>query len=364
MAGPQNELGCGFYRAQVWTRGGALVSDDLPVTQVAWSRVLSDVSEASCTLAGLGLNQACFDAIRTGRAWSHELALLRTTDPSGAGAEVWRGPITKKGSKLTAGSFEARDKSAWWDRRVIAFDDDPDEYTFTQVDVSTIFNAVAANADDQDPIGLTIEATPIGVLASRVYRPGNYLPAGPELRELTKAGVDWTIITTEALVGGIVVPADPIVFLQDDHLREAPQVDEDGMQFANDVIVSGAGGGEGPNPIVGRATDAASVAEFGLNTVTYVVDSVRDAASALSTAQSRLDLVKEPSKILGDVSLRQTAPVLMERLVPGAIVSCAFQTSGIEVAGQFRLQKVAVSGQGDGERVVLSLQPPGAGGDS
>lgn len=359
-----NELGCGFYRAQIWTKGGEdLVFEDLPVTDVEWSRVLSDTSDGACTLAGLGLNVACFEAIRDGSSWSHELTLIRTAGADGAGEAVWQGPIVGKGSKFTTGSYKARDLSAWWDRRVIDFGTIADG-TFTNAEVASIFNAVAANADDQDPFNLAIDASPIGVTASRIYRPGNYLPAGPELRELTKTGIDWTIIGREALVGGLVVPADPIVFLQDDHLREAPQVDEDGIQFSNDVIVSGAGGGEQNNPIVGRATDLDSVATYGLNTTTVTNDSIRDVPSAQAYAESRLALLKVPSVIMGDVSLRPSAPVLISQLIPGSVVSCAFATSGVPVSGQFRLQKVSVKGVGSGEIVTLSLQPLGSGGDS
>lgn len=355
-----NELGCGSYTAQLWTKGGeTLVLDDLPVTNVQWARVLSETSDAQANLVGLGLNPSCWAAIRDGSSWSHELALVRYLYAGHGGEVVWQGPITKKTSKFTAGGFEMRDLSAWWDRRVISFTE-----TFSDVEVATIFNAIATDANDQDPFGLTVDATPFGVTATRVYRAGNYLPAGPELRELTKTGVDWTIVGRDALVGGKVVPADPIVFLQDGHLREAPQVDEDGLQFSNDVIVSGAGGGETDNPVVGRATDLASVAVYGLNTTTVQNDAIRDPTSANAYAASRLALVNVPSVILGDVSLKPETPVLISQLVPGAVVSCAFTQSGIEVAGQFRLQKVAVTGQGEGERVVLSLQPVGAGGDT
>jgi len=359
VSGSLNELGCGFYTAQIWTKGGEdLVFDGLPVTDVEWSRVLSDTGDAQASLAGLGLNVSCFEAIRDGSSWSHELALIRTSGGDGSGELVWQGPLVGKSSKFTTGGYKARDLSAWWDRRVITLDQ-----TFTQIEVATIFNAIALDADEQDPFNLTTDATPIGVTATRVYRAGNYLPAGPELRELTKTGIDWTIIGREALVGGLVVPADPIVFLQDDHLREAPQVDEDGMQFSNDVIVSGAGGGEQANPVVGRATDLDSVATYGLNTTTVQNDSIRDSESAAAYAQSRLALLKVPSVVMGDVSLRPSAPVLVSQLIPGSVVSCAFQTSGIPVAGQFRLQKVSAKGVGTGEIITLSLQPLGSGGE-
>lgn len=353
---PANELGCGNYSASIWTRGGGtLVYDDLPVTNVQWARVLSDTSDASCDLVGIGLEPRCDSAIRETWPWQHELALSR--DPGGV---VWMGPVVKTSSKFTTGKIEARDLSAWWDRRNL-----PVTREYTLADLATIFNQLALDAELEDPFGLTVEATPTSVLASRIYRAGNYLLAGGQLRELTKAGIDWTLVAREALVGGIVVPADPIAFLQDSHIREAPTVDRDGLSaFANRVVTSGAGGGEQDNPIVGQAEDGASIAIYGLAVETANVDAIRDPVSAAAASQSRVDLVKTPAVILGDVTLSPTAPVLVSQLVPGAVVSCAFASSGIPVAGLFRLQKVQATGQGDAERIVVSLQPVGAGGDS
>lgn len=351
-----NELGCGEYTAQIWTRGGGqLLYDNLPVTGVKWSRVLSDTSDASCDLVGIGLDPHCASAIRDTWPWQHELALIR--DPGGL---AWMGPVGKATSKFTSGGFDGRDLSAWWDRRRL-----PIDRSYTQADLAVIFNQLALDAEVEDPFGLEVEATPTGITADRIYRRGNFLLAGPQLRELTKAGVDWTIVGREALVGGLVVPADPIVFLQDNHILESPQVDRDGLAaFANRDTVIGAGGGEADNPVYGEASDAASIARFGLADETTNVDAIRDSVSATAAAQSRVDRVSEPAVILGDVTLAPSAPVLLEQLIPGSIVSVAFTTSGIPASGLFRLQKVQASGQGAGERIVLSLQPPGAGGDS
>lgn len=349
-----NALGCGSYTAQVWNRGGTvLLYDELPVTNVAWARVLSDTSEASCNLVGIGLNPRCTSAIRDTWPGQHELALNRN------GAQVWMGPVTKCSSKFTTGSFTARDLSFWWDHRNL-----PITREYTQADISTIFNELALDSQLEQPFGLEVEATPTGTLADRIYRAGNYLLAGPQLRELTKAGVDWTLVNREALVGGVVVPAAPIVFLEDDHIREAPQVDRDGLSgWADRSITSGAGGGETDNPIVGIAQNDDAIAVYGLSVETVNNDAIRDPESAAAASQSRVDLVGVPAVIIGDVTLSPSAPVLVEQLIPGALVSCAFASSGIPVAGQFRIQKVSATGEGTGERIVLSLQPPGAGGD-
>lgn len=349
-----NVLGCGSYTAQLWSQGGeVLLYDNLEVSSAKWSRVLSDTSDADVSLEGLGLNPRCLEAIRSVRCWSTELALNRD------GAVVWQGPITQRDAQGSSGGFSARDLSWWWDHRYL-----PNSHLYDQVDLATIFNELATDALSADPTpGITVNATPTGVLATRQYRGGNYLIAGPELREVTKSGVDWTFVVRTALVGGLVVPTTPIVLLQDDHLAEFPKVTEDGSTGGNRQTFVGASGGDQDSVFVGQATDAGSVAEFGLVDEVTSQDRILDTNSAIAAAANRLALVSEPAIILSDVVLSQTAPVLMSALVPGAVVGCAFQATPIPVAGQFRIQKVSVDVQGSGERVTLSLQPLGAGGD-
>lgn len=350
-----NVLGCGRYTAQLWSQGGgALLYDNLKVAGAAWARVLSDTSEASVSLEGLALDPHCLAAIRTVRSWAGELALVRD------GAVVWQGPIIGRDAQGTSGSFTARDLSWWWDHRYL-----PTTRTYDQVDLATIFNELAVDALSEDTTpNISVDATPTGVLATRSYRGGNYLIAGPELREITKSGVDWTFVVRTALVGGLVVPAEPIVLLQDEHLAEFPKVSEDGSIGGNRQTFVGASGGDQDSVYVGQATDAASRAAFGLLDEVTSQDRILDTNSAIAAAANRLALVSEPAIILSEVVLNQHAPILLELLVPGAVVGVAFDATPIAVSGQFRIQKVAVDVKGDGERVSLALQPVGAGGDA
>lgn len=352
MAG--NTLGCGRYTAQIRTRGGGgVLFSKLPCTDGSWERVLDDTSTAGVNLAGLGRTSKCFAAIRDAEPMEYELAVARD------GAVVWQGPLGSKNADGTKGSYAARDVSAWWDRRVL-----PVDRVYTQTDLASVFEQLADDAMLEDPSpGISVSTTPTGVLGDRKYLAGQNLMAAPELRSLAKAGIDWTVIGRDVLAGGIVVPTAPIVLLQDSHLVGTPSVSKDGLAMANRVRVVGAGGGEGPDPIVGEARDEESIARYGLVDLVIRDDSIRDEASATAAAQSRLALVRVPVPLLTTVVLDSAAPVLVEDLVPGAIVGCAFASSGIEVAGEFRLKKVAVGFKGQGETVTLTLQPPAAGGD-
>lgn len=352
MAG--NTLGCGRYTAQIWERGGdGLLFSKLPVTDGSWERVLDDTSSASVNLAGLGRSSACFAAIRDGQPMQYELALARD------GEVVWQGPLGSKGSDGTKGSYGARDVSSWWDRRTL-----PTDRVYTKTDLATIFEQLADDSMTEDPSpNISVETTPTSVVGDRKYLAGQNLFAGPELRSLAKAGIDWTVIGRDVLAGGIVVPAEPIVLLQDRHLVGPPSVNVDGLAMANRVRVVGAGGGEGADPIVGEARDEESIATYGLIDAVFRDESIRDATSARAAAVSRLALTRAPVPVLSQISLDSDAPVDIDLLVPGAIVGCAFASSGIEVAGSFRIKKVAAGFRGQGETITLTLMPPAAGGD-
>jgi len=350
-----NTLGCGRYSAQIWARGGGgLLFSDLEVSQVQWDRRLDDTSQASVTLAGLGRSAACFAAIRDANPWQHELAIARD------GAVVWQGPIVDSASEGVKGSYDARDVSAWWDHRKERVD-----RTFTQTDLATIFQTLADDAMLADPSpNITVSTTPTSVLGSRTYLAGQHLLIGPQLRELSTAGVDWTVVGRDVIAGGIVVPASPIVRLNDQHLVSPPKVSKDGLAMATFVATLGAGGGEGATPVFGEASDDDSIATYGLLDSVSSNDSIRDSTSAGASSSSTLAISSVPVVVASEVSIDSGAPITIDQLVPGALIDVAWLSSGIEVAGTFRLSKVAAQAQAGAESVTITIQPIGATGSS
>ena len=322
----------------------------LPVAGVSWTRVLDDTSEATVSLAGLGRSPACFAAFREAAAWQHEVAIVRDD------AVVWQGPLTGRSANASAATWTARDLSVWLDRRVL-----PVDRSYVQVDVATIFSDLVADAMSvDDSPNVTVSVEPTGVLATRRYLAGQHLLAGPELRELAKAGIDWTVVGRSVIAGGTTVPVSPIVLLQDTHLSAPPSVSTDGLAATNRYGIAGAGGGEGADPIYAEASDAASIATYGLLQDVTREDRVRDVTSAQAAADSRLVLVADPVVKLDAVRLAAAAPVLLSQLVPGALVGCAFASSAIEVSGVYRLHTVAVTAAGGNESVTLTLEPVGS----
>lgn len=348
---PLNTLGCGRYTAQVWTRGGgSLLFSALPVSSCKWDRRLDDTSEATVTLAGLGRSQKCYDAIREAKPWKHELALARD------GEIVWQGPITEPQSQGTSGSYDARDLSAWWDHRKLRYD-----RAYSGVDLATIFQQLTVDAMTPDPTPNVVVATSdTSILGTRSYLAGQHLLIGPLLRELSDVGVDWTVVGRNVIAGGLVVPTTPIVRLNDEHLVAPPGVQLEGLAMANDVTVVGAGGGgQTDAPVFGEAIDADSISEFGLLDAVSTNSNALDATSATAGAASTLAVARRPITVASDVQLDSDAPILIQQLVPGALIEVAWRTSGIEVSGTFRLSKVSADVKGGSETVTITIQPVG-----
>jgi hypothetical protein len=223
---PVNVLGCGIARASIRTRGGQSMVLDLPnVTSVDWTRVRSDTSIGTVELDGVAISQdpECCAVMRTIRPWKHELFIYRDDDTA------WAGPIVEidlNGPKLT---IRARDLSAWLDRRFVHFNK---SWGGSQANQGTIDSAVAFQAIVQD--AYDVDGTPIdGNVASfdlftvdnnnrgsmdlvaRTYSPAQFKPAGPEVRDLAKGPLDWTIIKRTGYVNAMArwvdVNPNPVV---------------------------------------------------------------------------------------------------------------------------------------------------------
>lgn len=219
---PSKVLGCGVARAEVWTRGGGQRVMDLPnINSVTWSRLRGDTSMGEVEMDGvaIGADPACCALMNTIRPWKHELHVYRDDKRS------WLGPITEM--PLDAGKLviKARDISAWLDRRFIHA---KHQYGGQQagqgsVDSATVFQDIVLDgfAPDTSPLGVGGSGTPFVLqgqaydLVQRTYTPAQFKPCAPELRDLAKGNLDWTIVKRSGFVGQIstwvpVVP-NPVI---------------------------------------------------------------------------------------------------------------------------------------------------------
>jgi hypothetical protein len=344
-----NVLGCGTYAVHVLTRGGhELVAVDLPWTALSWNRDLDDTTTAGVS-GTVGLDSVCCGQLAGVHAWRHELAIYRN------GELVWVGPIVSFANPPGKFQIEARDLTGWWDRRKVH-----ENHEYAQVDVATIFQAIAddAMAPDTSP-NLTVTTTGTGVKGTKRILAAQHRIAGIELRDLADLGIDWTAVGREVLAGGLVIPTDPIGLLLDEHFSTLPTVTRDGTQQGNNRGVRGAGGGEAGDTIYAEAADSDAVNDDGLLEVVDTIQTITDNVTAQSAADSRAAISKEILQV-EDCQLAPSAPVPVSQLVPGALTSINLRFTCIPVNDTYRLKRVAVTAQaGQTEKVNITLQPRG-----
>jgi len=331
-------------RVVLISRGAGQQLAELVPTSGRFSRRLDATSDLTMVGTVRGANEReleeCCRSWNQVQDWATEIVVYR------GGRDAWAGPVT--GIEFAYGevSVEAADLSAWWDRRTL-----PD-LVFAGVDLADIFAGVndAAMAPDPSP-NIVVAPTPTGILGTRSYRDDQDTYAADALNELAETGVDWTAFGRTILVGGEEVPTQPFVTLLDDHFTEPPFVDVEGNSRANKVIVRGKG-------VRAVAEDLQHQAFYGLLVRVYREPQIEDLASCQAAADSRLELLRNPTFVDTPTSarLKTTAPVLLEQLIPGTRFRIDARATCRPVLQDFRLETVEVDFAGG---VSVDFQPLG-----
>lgn len=350
------QVGCADYSARIVTRGAlAVVWEEIPFTSLDYERVLDDTSQANIIIDGL--DPGCDARVQYNkvRPWQHELVIYRNK------AIAWAGPVVGFGGKYSQGKIRARDRSVWWDHRWVS------DLAFVQRELADIFVAYFASAMNQDPIaGFTLTATATGILGTRSVAASDHKPAGPEMREVSQVGIDWTVVGLTCVAGGKTIPTGRLPVISDDHLREPPDIDCDGLAQMN---VSGLTGQQPQDSVTGQfvvgdrvygqASDAARTARDGLLQSNVQDDKAGDVPSCIAGAASTLALFGDAPILVSSLALASNAPVTMDTLVPGAILDVELRANATDIAALYRIAKVNVVVDTDGERVDIDVQPIG-----
>lgn len=353
------QLGCGDYAARIVSRGAtSVVWEEIPFTDLSWGRVLDDTSQATVNVDGLVRGcppQVLFAGTRT---MQHEVAIYR------AGSLVWCGPLTDRKAKGTHAEMDARDRSFWWDDRFLHAD-----HAFTNIDLATIFKAYFDDAMGVDPIsGFTCVPTLTGIGGTRSVAALDHKPAGPEMREVSAIGVDWTCVGFTCIAGGRTIPTGRLPVITDDHLVDDPDVEDNGVLKANRIVTTGgqpvdASTGQaidGP-AIFGEASDASLQALDGLIEQNVQDDNALDVPSATAASASNLALIGNGGVIVSSLILGPNAPMTIDQLVPGALIDIELSRPAIPVSGIFRISNVdVVVSASQGEQVTITVQPIGS----
>lgn len=340
-------LGCHDWRILVQTRGGGKIIAEIPWAQAQWGRRLQDVSDGSATFP----RGARF--MPDIKPWVHELAFWRD-GPSGEDVLEWVGPVTGLSADRDNVTVRARD---WWTlfehRRVHT------KIELYATELATVYAWVALDAlgfDNSANLGIVIHAT--GVLGDKLILAEQYRRTADVLRELGRAGVEWTMLGRQILAGGVEFGIPALRTLLDAHCVTV-QGDTTGEAASTDVTV------------VGRATNNQQVVANqatpndprGLLETVISTSDVQDPVSALVYAASALTLAAGLAPRTFQATLDDQAQNGFQRLIPGARVPVDWPTLGIRETLRLRQVDVSIQRSPDGqtsEGVTVNLSSLGS----
>lgn len=374
-------LGCGTYRVMVLERGGQTFVTELEdVTELSFNRILNETSEANITVTS-----ACCGALANVNPWEHEVAIYRN------GQQVWVGPIIDMDFVPSTDSITlyAKDLITWADHRLVELADR--DYDPEETDLADAYVWLLEHAYCKDPWGMTWYTDPIGIPVAKFYPSfdkvggerwgGAYPTCGDEMRTLSEAGVDYTVVNRH-LWGGSVSVVNPVssgVVLLDQHFAETPTIKVAGSKMATRVASAGGGGGyygyyDDQMAIYPRTTGPitpdllnTNQTQYGLLETFSTTDQYDEVDTTVTKnplsqdVKSRWDLLRRPYVYVSDARLDPSAPLVFnEDLIPGGVFQILLSSTCRELTEpSVRLKEVSVSLNGTEESVSVTLTPVG-----
>jgi hypothetical protein len=391
MANPNDvTLGCADeYAAIITARDLETYAARLDWSEITWSRVLDDISEATVRVPDIFGGLRCNIELGTALVpWRFGLRIERN------GSEVWSGPITAVERPERNGGGDdhvvvtAHDTMIWATKRTTN-----DFLSFTSEDAGVIFRTVLdAGMAPDNLMGLNCPEFDTGYLMTREVVPLDFEYTYDILSELAESAVDFFVLNGELAVFDIgdfgwwvlrdgvktrIAPtADPFGryiygLFTDSAYETRPGYRIDGFQQGNNILIPGADSGEAGFRRFWQASDVISL--DGLLTYVHVSSLYRPQSGGVivtdavfqQLADTNLALRSGPVVTLSGGSLSQSAPVRIEDLLPGSLWAIDLADAGIAyLLDVQRLKRVDVTVQaGSGgivERVAPTLIPIGS----
>jgi len=353
-------LGCGVPTVFITNRcanGVNCVIDTDIITDLYWTRVLDDVSEASVTVALSGdVNFTCCQCLAEAQPWCNELHIWRN------GQEVWVGPIQKITYGFEEVVIEAVDSLGWLGVRIppTSFDYTTGSTNGVQ-DLVTIAHDVLEVAFAEDETSCEIDnlyEVPSGVIYSN---PGLFYAGFDQtcldiLRDLGDIGLDFTTVGRTIALVGDSDPLVPLSLLNDEHIMGEIQVTKDGTLMANRYYVHF----EGDNgiPASGEAADFYCYGPIEKIRSGDGLQSGIDAGQLADRYVAAGGVAPLVVEIPDGSQLSPDTPWTINELVCGARVDVAITRLCISLTQSFRLIGVEVRyNDSDGEQVGITLRP-------
>lgn len=326
---------------------------ELAVSEVEWSRVLDDFSEATVVIPLSG--PECCGILNQIQVWHHELQLFRD------GKYVWSGPIVNVTGDRTSVTLVARDLFALIQKRIIH-----NQICFAlacaptppgaPADLAIIATALINDALAVDGHNYVIDATLCGRIGERLYQPGEN--AFGALQETFRLGLDGTCLGRKIVLGGANggLPFGRSATLGCDDFLGNLAFEQDGLAAATRAITIGEGvigvavapGADvnGEHPYYGLL-EYVSPDRQELNTQPLADQAA--AAIITSTFPPPTNLVTPTGS-----QLSPNAPITIDELVPGTITTVIVDCLCRDVQADLVLLKLEVTWTPDGEVVQVT----------
>lgn len=352
-------LGCPQgYNVLIVSKSGAPLGDLTP-SEVSWSRVLDDFSEATVVIPSSDPN--CCGILNMIQTWHSELQIFRD------GRYVWSGPIVGITGNRQSVTLVARDLFALIEKRIIH-----NQLCFAlacaptppgaPADLSTIATAIINDALIVDGHNYTIDATLSGFVGERLYQPGE--SAFNALQETFRLGLDATVLGRKIVLGAANggAPFGRSATLGCDDFLGDLSFEQDGLATATRAITLGTGfvgvavapgaDANGEHPYYGLL-EYVSLDRQELNTQALADQA---AAAIIRSAFPPPSALVTPS----GSRLSPQAPITIDELVPGTMTTVVADCLCRDVQADLVLLKVEASWSSEGEVVQVTYGSPGS----
>lgn len=363
-------LTCGEYDVYVAQKGGETLTCRLyGTTDIRFRRVLNDFSDANISVA---MDSKCVNCLASINPWQHELLIFRNTEM------VWCGPIMSIKYLPSDSKVEiyARDLLAWTEKRVVELVGE--DYDVEEVDIREVFEWLLNHSYAKDPWNMSWDLKDTGIPVTRFY-PGYYPPGdrwggtypvvADEMRSLSQAGIDYTVVNRQMYAGDLEVqpPNDSNIITMDHNWVKLPEILVSGTNMSTRTIVAGGQGG-----YYGWYDDQIWITEsdedWGLLETFTVRSDIDDAYTTehpnpiTQEAYARHALLSTPLVYVTGGQLAGDSPFAFNDLIPGVRTTVGLVEVLREIETDYRIYNVEVSVNKESEEISLSLSLPGVEG--
>ncbi len=346
-------LGCAEkYNILIVAKNGTPLGE-LPVSEVSWSRLLDDTSEATVVVPLA--DPACCSILNQINSWHHELQLFRD------GKYVWSGPVVKITGSRNSVTIVARDLFALIEKRIIH-----NQICFAlacgpvlpgvPADLSVIAAAIIDDALIVDGHNYVIESYLSGYIGERFYQPGE--SAFNALQETFRLGLDATVLGRKIVLGAAngKAPFGRSATLGCDDFLGNLEFEQDGLSAATRAITIGTG-------VVGVAVAPGADVNgehpyYGLLEYVSVDRQELDTQALADQAAAAIitNTFPPPTALITPTGsqLSPNAPISIEELVPGTMTTVIADCLCRDVQADLILLKLEVAWSSEGEVVQVT----------